>query len=397
MPEADGVARRALLLFHDDSSLTVARRLADQVAARGWRPTLAEHIADPAAPARLSPRQRALGLGPHAPGLTLVGRQAADPALLGGFAMVASAKYPMLFRDLWRWGAWRFGRRPCFVGLYPGLELTPEAGWRIRRFADVLCCVSGRDRDAYLRAGPAGRPAHQVVLRYHPSLVRRAPLRLEGAVRRLVFFPQSIVPATAAGRLDVLRILAEAARAHPGVAIVIKLRHRPDENRAHTHVEAWAYPALAAALAGGPPANLSFSDDGMEAALAGADLAVTVSSTAGAEALALGVPALFLVDHADAAADPYQPAIRRVLAGSGLAAGAADVIALARRAPDPAWAADLLSQPGDLDAVLAAVDAFHAAPPPRPAGARVALGRAGLELDLALRRAIRSARRWSPR
>lgn len=391
------VARRALMVFHDDSSLAVARGFADLIAAQGWRPEFLLYRNPLTGPPDLSPRQLAQGLGPHPLAHRRTGLDAADPTFLAGFALVASAKYPVLFRRLWRWRAWAFdGPRPCFLGLFPGLELQRATGWRIRRYADVLCCVSRSDAAAYRAFAPPGRPAHQRVLRLHPALMRRAPMAARTWADRprvATFFTQSVAPETLAGRRAVLATLVEAARANPETCVTLKLRHRRDENRRHTHVERWSYEALLAEVAA-PPPNLRFSDAPMADALAETDLAITCSSTAGAEAAAAGTPTLFLLDYPGADREPTAASMRALLAGSGLTADRAAVVALERRRPAPAWAEDVFSTPADLHAALAAVDAFHAAP--AAASSRAArfgarLARAAMALDLAFARRLRSA------
>ncbi|MEM9783121.1 MAG: DUF6716 putative glycosyltransferase [Pseudomonadota bacterium] len=395
---AGAAARQALLLFHDDSSLAVARAFADLLVARDWVPTLVRFLAESDDTTRLSDRQLALGLGPYGPAPTMHARTVADPAFLDRFAIVASAKFPALYRCLWRWRGWRFRRRPVFVGFFPGLELRPEIGFRLRASVDILCLVTEADRHAYSATPLTTRPTHQRTLRLHPRLIRAGqPGRMaQGPCRRIVFFTQSVVPASLEGRRHVATLLLEIAHTHPDAEVVVKLRHRVEENRHHAHVERYGYEALLAEMAPAPPANLTIADGPMESVL-DADLAITCSSTAGMETLAEGIPTLFFLDFPGAEGEALTAPMRRVLQGSGLLADRQAILELEQRAPAPAWRDAVLSSDADLDALLSAVAAFRAkppAPPPSPLGPLApALAHAEQRLRSAISRTRRMIRR----
>ena len=100
---------RALSIFHDDSSLFVAAGFGRLLRAAGWDLRLMRYVDDPDAPPRLSPRQLALGLDGLDPDpIVACGGEVCDERRLADYAVVASAKFPVLFRRLWRWGSWRF-------------------------------------------------------------------------------------------------------------------------------------------------------------------------------------------------------------------------------------------------------------------------------------------------
>ena len=347
------VTTRALMIFHDDSSLVVARAFADLLAERGAAVSFMRFVARPGLPDKLSPRQLDQGLGGWCVDRTAIGLQACDEAYLGRFSLVASAKFPVLYRKLWAARGWRFaGERPLFLALFPGLELTHGRGYEIRRHADILCLPTRRDIDDYARRALPGRPAGQTTLRFHPRLLRREPPQ-RPSPRRLVFFTQSISPATLAGRLDVARLLVDIAHAHPGVEVVVKRRHRRDENLNHTHIEQHDYETLLGQI--GMPGNLRISDESADAALDAAGMALTCSSTSGVEALARGVPTMFFLDYAEAGADPLNAPMRTLLADGGPLATREQVSALAPPRPKATWLETVLSTQSDLDAVLAAM------------------------------------------
>lgn len=145
----------------------------------------------------------------------------------------------------------------------------------------------------------------------------------------LVFAAQALVPAERQEREALGEILRRAAAARPNRRVVVKLRSRPGE--VETHLERDAYAELLA----NRPANLVFSYEPMALALSRAEGLVTVSSTAAVEAIARGIPVIAL--------DTFgvtKPLLNTVFAGSGLLAGADDVIARRFRHPKPDWLHD---------------------------------------------------------
>jgi hypothetical protein len=343
---------RALMIFHDDSSLAVARAFADLLAERGAEVSFMRFLAHAGAADKLSPRQLKQGLGPWRVDRMATGLEACDEVYLGRFSLVASAKFPLLYRKLWSAGGWRFpGRRPLFLALFPGLELARGRGYEIRRYADIICLPTLRDLEDYAGRALPGRPPGQTALRFHPRLLRRAPGGPKQR-RRLVFFTQSVAPATLAGRLDVARLLIEIAHAHPGLDVVVKRRHRRDENLTHTHIERHDYETLLSRLEA--PGNLTVSDESADDALDSAALALTCSSTSGLEALARGVPAMFYLDYAEAAADPLNAPMRAVLSGGGPLTTRRQALDLTPPTAADTWLDAMLSTKTDLDAVMEA-------------------------------------------
>lgn len=148
----------------------------------------------------------------------------------------------------------------------------------------------------------------------------------------LVFAAQAKVPALAADRRRVARLLMRAARARPDRRVVVKLRAKPGESQ--THLEETDYRDLVAEL--GPiPGNLVFSTAPMARALDNAEGLVTVSSTAAIEAIARGVGVIAL-DSFGVSAE----LINEVLADAGLLGSEADVEARRFRHPEPRWLED---------------------------------------------------------
>lgn len=145
----------------------------------------------------------------------------------------------------------------------------------------------------------------------------------------LVFAAQALVPAERHEREELVSILRRAAAARPNRRVVVKLRSRPGE--AEAHLERDAYTELLA----NRPSNLVLSYEPMALALSRAEGLVTVSSTAAVEAIARGIPVIAL--------DTFgveKPLLNTVFVGSGLLAGADDVVARRFRHPEPDWTRD---------------------------------------------------------
>src|SRR5690606_11530692 len=184
-----------------------------------------------------------------------------------------------------------------------------------------------------------------------------------GKVRRVVFAPQSIVPAVRQQRLAVLAGLADVAAA--GYEVVIKLRARAGERQ--THNENRPYEVLWRAehhRLGHPHAALRFVDGPMHTWLTPDAALVTVSSTAALESLALGLPTVLVSDFGIA-----EELLNEPFAGSGCLAPLVDVpdlLAHGGPRPDPDWLEQnyLHTAPSELPRAVAELAAA------RPAGGR---------------------------
>ncbi len=148
----------------------------------------------------------------------------------------------------------------------------------------------------------------------------------------VVFAAQAKVPRLKHERLSIVNWLADCARAHPDLRVVIKLRAVGDEKQ--THAEEFPYDRLLLEL-DSVPANLVAESGSMGSHLANAVGLVTVSSTALLEAAAIGVPGLALDDFGVS-----QGLINTVFEGSNLLGPSSDLVAGRFRMPDPGWLDD---------------------------------------------------------
>ncbi|MFB6561264.1 MULTISPECIES: DUF6716 putative glycosyltransferase [unclassified Streptomyces] len=326
-------------------------------------------------------------------------------------------------------------RRPVLVTGYVGVVYEKLAdGLLLRHGADVVLANSRHDaqrfRAVYEGVGADAAAVTETALPF----LGGAPYEPAGSrAHTVVFAVQPSVPDSRADRAYLLERAAGHARLHPGREVLIKLRSKPGEHT--THLEEQPYQRLAEKIPGGLPANCRLVYGNMGEVLDGADLLVTVSSTAALESLHRSIPTAVLTDLGIREAlgnhhflgsgclaswdqidsgllpvgDPAWLAAQGVLpaAGIGAATGAdtgADAYAVARakvagllaatRLPQPAPYYTRTTAPGYLPGILAR---HHLAPDgtPLPGAVRPAAGESRLRRRLRahLREAARGAYR----
>ena len=149
----------------------------------------------------------------------------------------------------------------------------------------------------------------------------------------VIFAAQAKVPAERADRLALLSWLAESARRHPYLRVIVKVRAARGEQQ--THAERYDYADLIDELDPPAPHNLVVAGGAMSDHLAGAAGLVTVSSTAAIEAIALSIPVIIVEDFGVSA-----ELINTVFEGSGLLGNCGDVVEGRFRRPSAAWLDD---------------------------------------------------------
>jgi len=355
---ADRARKPVVVLFSDDSTLIFARRMRDAL-----------HASDPACPVQmvwftdetaLSYRQMSQLL-PEGPdrivsGKALVAMMGSDRIAAILTSRVYRAMIGRLKNPVARWS----GGRPCIVGFLGGLDFFPEQGFVRRRNCDAVYLFPRPALAAYDAQIAGSTEGWQGLGFGHPSVMLPQGPPADLATRRDVyFFTQALSPSTARGRLHVLRMMAAIARANPARRVFIKLRHLPDENRDHLHLERHDYPALMAQLPQVPP-NLHLTDITMEEALETAAIGITCTSTAALDVVRAGLPCMVYLDFVDSYRDALVAPMRGLFAHSNLVASTAQVLALAPAPPDRDWMEDMFC-PRDLGArVLDTVAQFHA-------------------------------------
>lgn len=213
-----------------------------------------------------------------------------DVVLMGCTGPVGEMIACAISRDLPR------QQRPVFLSGMPGIHLVPKrkgATWR--RWTDGFIVHSpaeiGPNRDSFAECG-----ANPSILLTELPFLRFAddPSAGATAVSTIVFATQAL-PLERDDRVSILASLARAAS--QGFRVVVKLRALKGEGQTHReelpYDELWndVYPEL-----GCDPGLLEFRAGAMADWLFPGAALVTVSSTAGLEALALGRPTVFLSD-----------------------------------------------------------------------------------------------------
>ncbi|MFG2973394.1 DUF6716 putative glycosyltransferase [Streptomyces sp. NPDC048331] len=187
-------------------------------------------------------------------------------------------------------------RRPVLVTGYVGVVYEKLAdGLLLRHGADLVLANSRHDarrfRAVYEGVGADAAAVTETALPF----LGGAPYEPAGSrAHTVVFAVQPSVPDSRADRAYLLERAAGHARKHPDREVLIKLRSRPGEHT--THLEEQPYQRLAERLPGGLPANCRLVYGNMGEVLDGADLLVTVSSTAALESLHRSIPTAILTD-----------------------------------------------------------------------------------------------------
>ncbi|MFE2923358.1 DUF6716 putative glycosyltransferase [Streptomyces goshikiensis] len=186
--------------------------------------------------------------------------------------------------------------RPVIVTGYVGVVYEKLAdGLLLRHGADLVLANSRHDarrfRAVYEGVGADAGCVTETVL---PFLGGAAYEPAASRATTVVFAVQPSVPESRADRAYLLERAAGHARLHPDREVLVKLRSRPGEHT--THLEEQPYQRLAAKVPGGLPANCRLAYGNMGEVLDGADLLVTVSSTAALESLHRGIPTAVLTD-----------------------------------------------------------------------------------------------------
>jgi hypothetical protein len=223
------------------------------------------------------------------------------------------------------------GRRPILVSGLPGISIpATRKALTFRSQVDLILLHSKRELRDFPEVAEKLRIEQAFGLATLPFFATTP--RSDVAPDEIVFAAQAKVPRLRSERWAIVNWLAECARAHPELRVVIKLRAVGNEKQ--THAEQYPYDSLLAELPSAP-GNLVAESGSMTGHLERAAGLVTVSSTALLEAAAIGVPGLALDDFGVS-----QGLINTVFEGSSLFGSSADLVAARFRMPDPQWLDD---------------------------------------------------------
>lgn len=353
-----------LLPFHDDSALIFARTMGDGLTRAGAKVTYAHVTERLEIGSKISERQLSLYL-PQGPDIYILGSDIVSDELLFSFDAIIFNRLLLEVNNALESSEFKSRRdRSCLIAFLPGLEFFPERGIANRCKYDILYLNYNGQREFL----PEERNNFFVGVG-HPSFSFR-PQSLLDPKGKLLFAAQAISPLTIAGRVHMANLVVATALANPDREIVIKLRHKPDENKHHAHKEVFAYEHLMASLFPRLPPNLAFDDGSMLGALQGAAACLACTSTAVMDAIANGIPAMVYLSYPEAASDPLMPAMRREFADSGLIVTSEDVISLNIPTPSSAWLEEKFQKEFPFGEIIEQVENFHRsrqAPPPEEA------------------------------
>ena len=186
------------------------------------------------------------------------------------------------------------GCAPVLVTGWVGVIIENATGGYLNRCASDVIAVNSRSDLEQFRtvAGCLGLPADNLLLTGLPLLdsARRPPR--DGPIRRVLFADQPTVPQRAEDRHFLYQRLLEYAARHPDREVVLKPRHRLDEDTFHRMRH---HPA--SLLAGRTaPENFMIDYTSVTEQLPYTDLVLTVSSTACLEAIDHGCRVGLILD-----------------------------------------------------------------------------------------------------
>lgn len=327
------MARHAILVAAYDSQLKWAMALAVEFGARGWSytvvvPTDVRHslsadqvAATGAASVERMPWSELLGRSREADCVVL--------AVQGTLAARFTDELELLRRESPR------RHEPVVVTGWVGIIIEKlVAGYLDRAGSDVIAVNSAENLREFTEAGRRlGIPGDNLLLSGLPLLPDRPAPPREGPIRTLVFADQPTVPGFRWDRAYAYQRLIDHAASHPARTVLLKPRHRPGEGTFHVMQD---HPETLLRRLGRTPANFAITYERITDLLPRTDLLLTVSSTAGLEAIGQGVRTVFIADFGI-----HEKHGNQVLMPSGLLSTFDDIDADRIPTADPAWLNDV--------------------------------------------------------
>lgn len=186
-------------------------------------------------------------------------------------------------------------RRPLLISAYPGILYRHQLeGMMDRSGVDLLCLNGDSDADLYQRACRAlNLDSSNAVVTGLPILWDLEPHTQKSDSKTIVFFEQPSVPDNPIQRKYICRRLADLAKAWPGHPVIFKPRTSRVEATLHRHHGEMSsrVEKLSRRVS-----NLQISYKPTLSLLKRCGCAITVSSTAAMEAMALGVSTRIVTD-----------------------------------------------------------------------------------------------------
>ena len=184
---------------------------------------------------------------------------------------------------------------PVTVSGWVGVIIEKIIAGYLDRYATDIVAVNSRSNMATFKAVARSLdlPADNLVLSGLPLLSgQRGEVRVADPIKTVMFADQPTVPQTRADRLYIYQRLLAYAQAHPDRQVVLKPRHRIDEDTFHRMK---FHPEVLLSGVRKPP-NFSIDYTPIADRLADLDLMLTVSSTAALESVGAGVRTALIAD-----------------------------------------------------------------------------------------------------
>lgn len=188
--------------------------------------------------------------------------------------------------------------RPIIITGFPGITMRLNNVLLARLGADIICLNSRRDLDEATHIVESlGEDPNVLTSSGYPFSAKHTKSdfkRQPNTGRTILFSTQPHWPGRLMERLYILEKLYLFAIENPCDKVLIKLRMPPGKKS--IHAEKYHYEEIFAFLGKRSPDNLIFAYGEMQSALATADLHLTLSSTAAAESIAMGIPTAIIAD-----------------------------------------------------------------------------------------------------
>lgn len=325
------INKRALLLSYDDTSIYHAKIIEKQFAILGIE---CDH-ALVTKRNEVHVNQRQINLHQIEHKYEIPRHQLAEPKVYNHYDIYFSAVPIVPLRGFERLCNRSKQKRPIVIYSFRGIEEPVHTGFMNRLGADLIIL----NNQAHFNALSHFEPLQKIIDNQAISIgnpifwAQSAIGDINNPPQNIYFYTQSIIPKTKEERLRVAQNLLLYAQKYTDRNMWIKLRHLPDENQNHSHIEEFDFPLLFKELCpNGLPNNLKYTAEDMGRSMENADFCLTVRSTAIFETLFHHIPSALLPESFD-----FLP---KTFENSGLILSYADFLDGEIPAPDIEWMAN---------------------------------------------------------
>lgn len=283
-----------------------------------------------------------------------------DAKFLSNFDLVIYSRLPISSfnkRKLINANKYFTEKRPYFLSMVSGIDITPELGIRHRYDADGLSYSDEIINEKYKEI----IGVHQKIHKFHPFFCINKEITIPQQITTIYFFSQAVLPDTLSERINIIKMLITMCKKYPDKNIFIKLRHLKEENKNHIHKEIFSYEDILKICSQHEkiPNNLKLCTKNMAECLQDADYCITCSSTAGIESLCEGIPTAFYLEFPfNKSQKEFVENLKLYYNESGLLYTKNEIIDLVIKKPNPKWIAEKLCNNDDINEIFETVKSF---------------------------------------